>query len=185
MTIADVLFFDASAVEPFRPEWNWRTDPIPPMQALSWKWQSKQWIAAGPQDLDRFVADCYDAPLLCGFNCHASVSIVKAEIIRVKSIEYYEEMAVGEALDKRKRLDLMLAAKRWTDARTVDGRLRNPTIEELFTRCFPGSSISLAFTTARVRALEQCLPRLLLEQIVELKEREYRENAGNGLISGL
>lgn len=176
MNSNDILYFDSRAAVNIRPEWDWKVDKFPPLTSLVWKWKGKTYLAESEQSLAEFVDCCYDAPFLVGFNCHASVSLVKAEILSVFGREYYEEMAVGEALHKRKRIDLMLSTKKWVDARAVDGRLRNPSIAELYSRCFPVQPLPKDDTISTVKTLEQCLPRVLLEGLTELKEREYREN---------
>lgn len=185
MNSNDILYFDSRAAVNIRPEWDWKVDKFPPLTSLVWKCKGKTYLAESEQSLAEFVDCCYDAPFLVGFNCHASVSLVKAEILSVFGREYYEEMAVGEALHKRKRIDLMTGAKRWVDARALDGRLRYPTLEELHLRCFPGSPLEARTLTQRVQALERCLPRLVLEGLVDLQQREYTENAKNGSISVL
>lgn len=177
MKPSDVLYFDAASQYAVKPEWDWRVDSFPPLSSLVWIWKGKLYSAKIDSDLAEFVEHCYDAPLLCGFNCHCSVSLIKAEIIAVFGKEYYEEMAVGEALDKRKRIDLMLCSKKWVDARTIDGRLKNPTLPELYARCFPGQPFDDKYAGMRVTALQNCLPRVVLEGLVELKQREYPENA--------
>ena len=177
MKPSDVLYFDALGVEPINPQLNWRTDRFPRLSSLVWIWQGRFKAAANEEGLTEFVDDCYDASLICGFNCHASVSLVKAEILATFGPEYYEEMAVGEALDKRKRIDLMLRTKKWVDARTLGGRPKFPTMEELYSRCFPGQPFDITSARERVEALQRCLPRVVLEGLVELKQREYPENA--------
>lgn len=185
MKLSDVLYFDAGAESPVSPALDWRCDTFPALTGIAWKFLGRSYTASDKSGLSAFVDCCFDAPLLCGFNCHITVSLIKAEILRVYGSEYYEEMAVGEALDKRKRIDLMTGAKRWVDARALDGRLLNPTLEELHLRCFPGSPLETRTLTQRVQALERCLPRLVLEGLVVLRQREYTENAKNGSISVL
>lgn len=173
--LGEVLYFDARAAEPVKPSLNWRTDIFPAMTSLVWIWKGRLNVAEDEEALSRFIDHCYDATFLCGFNCHASVSLVKAEIIAVKGREFYDEMAVGEALDKRKRIDLMLCTKKWVDARDMSGELRFPSLEELFSRCFPGQGLVIERQEGRVKALQFCLPRVLLEGLTELRQREYRD----------
>lgn len=175
--LGEVLYFDARAAEPVKPSLNWRTDTFPAMTSLVWIWKGRLNFAEDEESLSRFIDHCYDATFLCGFNCHASVSLIKAEIIAVKGREFYDEMAVGEALDKRKRIDLMLCTKKWVDTRDMSGELRFPSLEELFSRCFPGQTLVVESQEGRVKALQFCLPRVLLEGLTELRQREYRENA--------
>ncbi len=184
MNFTEVLYFDARAESPVSAALDWRCDTFPALTGLAWKFLGRSYVS-DKSGLSAFVDCCFDAPLLCGFNCHITVSLIKAEILRVYGSEYYEEMAVGEALDKRKRIDLMTGAKRWVDARALDGRLRYPTLEELHLRCFPGSPLEARTLTQRVQALERCLPRLVLEGLVDLRQREYTENPKNGSISVL
>lgn len=185
MTIADVLFFHISTQSPVPSNLDWRTDfeAFPPVVSIAWIYNgARHHIIASEEGLGEFLDDCYCARLLCGYNLHATVSAIKAQVLRMYGMEYYEEMAVGEALHKRKRIDVMLRSKCWTEARSADGRLRFPRLEDIYTRCFPGTKRSANTPPEAVEILRYVLPRLVLEGLVELKEREYAENPPNSQV---
>lgn len=123
--------------------------------------------------IDRFLAFCRKAVLLCGHNIHFDTSILKANILRELGWEYFDAEDVEGALYKGKRIDTMRPAMRWVDARTQDGRVKFPRLEELYSRCFPGETFPAHDALEDVRAVARCLPRLLEEGIVELKVKEY------------
>ena len=180
MTLSDVLYFHISTEAPVAANLDWRSDyaSFPAVVSIAWVFKgAKHFALACQEGLNAFLDDCYAAPLLCGYNLHASVSAIKAQVLKWYGQEYYEEMAVGEALHKRKRIDIMLRSKCWTEARSADGRLRFPRLEDIYTRCFPGERRSAGSPPEAVELLRLVLPRLVLEGLVELKEREYAENA--------
>lgn len=179
MTPSDVLYFWVSTQAPVPAALDWKTDfaEFPPVVSLAWSFNGRsRQVLASEEGLGAFLDDCYAAPLLCGYNLHASVSAVKAQVLKWYGPEYYEEMAVGEALHKRKRIDVMLRSKCWTEARSSDGRLRFPRLEDIYVRCFPGQWRGADSPLAAVEMIRLVLPRLVLEGLVELKEREYAEN---------
>ena len=123
--------------------------------------------------IDRFLAFCRRAVLLCGHNIHFDTSILKANILRELGHEYFDAEDVDGALYKGKRIDTMRPTMKWVDARTQDGRLKFPRLEELFSRCYPGETFPAHDALADTRAVARCLPRLLEEGLVELKLKEY------------
>ena len=64
---------------------------------------------------------------------------------------------------------------KWVDARTQNGRLKLPRLEELYSRCFPGETFPAHDALEDVKAVARCLPVILAEGLVELKVKEYPE----------
>lgn len=184
---ASVLFFAVLSDAPVDNALQWSVEPeaFPRLTELGWIWQGRSKSACAAREdywerLGEFLDDCYDADLLCGCSLHTGVSLIKAEILRSYGPEYYREMAIGEALHKRKRIDLAQSSRQWVEARRQDGRLRYPGIADIYSRCFPGQPLpALDSALQRAAAIQQCLPRLVLEGLVELKQREYAENGPN------
>ena len=122
---------------------------------------------------DLFIEDCLEASLLCGHNIHFDTSVIKANIMRELGQTYYDTNDVEQALFKGKRIDTMRSSMKWVDARTQEGRLKFPKLEELHSRCFPGSSFNAHNALEDVKAVVRCLPVLLEKGLVELKVKEY------------
>ena len=125
--------------------------------------------------IDEFVQDCHDAGLICGHNIHFDTGVIKANIVREMGWEYYKAQDVESALYKGKRIDTMRPAMKWVEARTMDGRLKFPRLEELFSRCFPGETFPAHDALEDCKAVARCLPKLLELGIVDLKIKEYPE----------
>ena len=125
----------------------------------------------------RFLTDCIGVPLICGHNIHFDTSIIKANIIREYGWKWYDENGVEDALFKGKRIDTMRPAMKWVDARAMNGRLKFPRLEELYSRCFPGETFPAHDALEDVKACQRCLPVLLDKGIVELRIKEYPKDA--------
>lgn len=126
--------------------------------------------------IDKFISDCLNAGLLCGHNIHFDTSIIKANILRSLGHEYFESFKVDSALYKGKRIDTMRPAMKWVDARTSNGRLKFPKLEELYSRCFPGQTFPAHNALEDCKAVKACLPTLISEGLIELKVKEYDNN---------
>lgn len=120
-----------------------------------------------------FIEDCAEAKLIAGHNIYFDTSLVKAQILYSLGREWYERHKVGDALYKGKRIDTMRPAMKWVDARTPDGRLKFPKLEELYRRCFPGESYKAHDALEDSLAVRRCLPRLVDEGLIKLEERSY------------
>lgn len=127
--------------------------------------------------IDMFIQDCAEAPLICGHNIHFDTSIVKANILRELGREYYDANDVESALYKGKRIDTMRPSMKWVDARTQGGRLKFPNLTELYSRCFPGETFPAHDAMEDVRAVARCLPVIIENGLVELKVKEYPDEA--------
>ena len=127
--------------------------------------------------VDMFIQDCHDAGLICGHNIHFDTGIVKANILRELGREYYDANDVETALYKGKRIDTMRPTMKWVDARMANGRLKFPNLSELYSRCFPGETFPAHDAIEDVKAVARCLPVILGLGLVELKIKEYQEQA--------
>lgn len=125
--------------------------------------------------LEKFIADCRQAHLICGHNIYFDISVVKANIMRHLGKEFYNAADVEMALFKGKRIDTMRASMKWVDARFSSGRLKFPSLMELYSRCFPNETYQEHQALDDVRAVVRCLPILVDEGLIELKVREYPE----------
>lgn len=123
--------------------------------------------------IERFIQDCAKAGLICGHNIHFDTSVIKANILREFGWDYYDGNGVESALFKGKRIDTMRPSMKWVDARTSNGRLKFPRLEELYAKCFQGESFPAHDALADVKAVASCLPILLELGLVELKIKEY------------
>lgn len=120
-----------------------------------------------------FIQDCTTAPLICAHNIYFDTSMLKANIMRYMGREFYESK-VETALFKGKRIDTMMKTIKFVGARFADGRPNKfPTLEELYTRCFPDKSYPAHDAGEDVKALAACLPMLVELGFVELSQREY------------
>lgn len=127
--------------------------------------------------VDMFIQDCHEAGLICGHNINFDTGIVKANILRELGREYYDANDVETALYKGKRIDTMRPTMKWVDARRADGRLKFPKLGELYARCFPGETFPAHDALEDTKAVARCLPVILELGLVELKVKEYPENA--------
>lgn len=125
--------------------------------------------------IDMFIQDCHEAGLLCGHNIHFDTQIIKANILRELGQTYFDAEDVNGALYKGKRIDTMRPSMKWVDARTQDGRLKFPRLEELYSRCFPGETFPAHDALEDTKAVAKCLPVILDLGLVELKVKEYPE----------
>ena len=128
--------------------------------------------------IDRFVAFCQKAGLLCGHNIHFDTGMIKANILRELGWEYYDANGVEDALFKGKRIDTMRASMKWVDARTASGRPKFPNLTELFCRCFPTETFEAHEALEDTKAVARCLPVLVDLGLVELKVKEYPDMLG-------
>lgn len=127
--------------------------------------------------VDMFIQDCHDAGLICGHNIHFDTGIVKANILRELGREYYDANDVEAALYKGKRIDTMRPTMKWVDARMANGRLKFPNLGELYARCFPGETFPAHDALEDTKAVARCLPVLVDMGLLELKVKEYAEQA--------
>ena len=127
--------------------------------------------------IDRFIAFAQKAGLICGHNIHFDTGIVKANILRELGHEYYDANDVETALFKGKRIDTMRSTMKWVDARFASGRLKFPNLGELYARCFPGETFPAHDALEDCKAVARCLPVILENGLVELKVKEYDEQA--------
>lgn len=123
--------------------------------------------------IEMFLKDALEAPLICGHNIHFDTGIIKANILRELGKTYYDANEVENALYKGKRIDTMRPTMKWVDARTQDGRLKFPRLEELYSRCFPGETFGAHDSLEDCRAVYRCLPVILDLGLIELKVKEY------------
>ena len=133
--------------------------------------------------VDKFIADCLAALLVCGHNIYFDTSIIKANILRKLGRAYYDANDVESALFKGKRIDTMRSTMKWVDARMANGRLKFPKLEELYARCFPGETYPAHDAGEDVKALARCLPVVLENGLIELKVKEYPEEQPNNPVS--
>ena len=126
---------------------------------------------------DMFIQDCHEAELVCAHNIYFDTSIIKANILRELGREYYDANGVENALWKGKRIDTMRSTMKWVDARRADGRLKFPNLSELYSRCFPGETFPAHNALEDVKAIAKCLPVILDLGLIELKVKEYQEQA--------
>ncbi|MBR2392861.1 MAG: 3'-5' exonuclease [Alphaproteobacteria bacterium] len=127
--------------------------------------------------VDMFISDCHDAGLICGHNIHFDTGIVKANILRELGREYYDANDVETALYKGKRIDTMRSTMKWVDARNSWGKLKFPNLGELYARCFPGETFPAHDALEDTKAVARCLPVLVDMGLLELKVKEYAEQA--------
>ena len=127
--------------------------------------------------IDRLIAFCSKAGLICGHNIHFDTGIIKANILRELGHEYYDSNDVETALYKGKRIDTMRPTMKWVDARFASGRLKFPNLGELYSRCFPGETFPAHDALEDCKAVARCLPVILENGLVELKVKEYDQPA--------
>ena len=127
--------------------------------------------------VDMFVQDCHEAGLICGHNIHFDTGIIKANILRELGGEYYDANDVEAALYKGKRIDTMRTTIKWVDARKANGGIKFPNLSDLYSRCFPGETFPAHNAFEDVKAVARCLPVLIENGLVELKVKEYPEEA--------
>ena len=127
--------------------------------------------------VEMFIQDCHDAGLICGHNIHFDTGIVKANILRELGWEYYDASEVETALFKGKRIDTMRPTMKWVDARRANGAVKFPNLSELYSRCFPGETFPAHDALEDCKAVARCLPVILAQNLVELKVKEYTEQA--------
>lgn len=120
-----------------------------------------------------FVTDCQKYPLLVAHNIYFDISIIKANIIRELGIEWYY-LNADDALHKSKRIDTMKSSIKFVGATFANSkRLKFPSLEELYDKCFPGQSFPAHNSLEDVKAVVRCLPVLLENEIIQLKKKEY------------
>ena len=134
--------------------------------------------------MDRFIAFAKKAGLLCGHNIHFDTGIVKANILRELGHEYYNANDVEQALFKGKRIDTMRSTMKWVDARNSWGKLKFPNLGELYARCFPGETFPAHDALEDTKAVVRCLPVILKMGLVELKVKEYPDEAQEKPVNG-
>lgn len=127
--------------------------------------------------VDMFVQDCHEAGLICGHNIHFDTGIIKANILRELGREYYDANDVETALYKGKRIDTMRTTIKWVDARKANGGIKFPNLSDLYSRCFPSETFPAHNAFEDVKAVARCLPVLIENGLVELKVKEYPDEA--------
>lgn len=123
--------------------------------------------------IDSFISDALNAQMICGHNIHFDTSIVKANILRYLGKSYYDANNVEDALFKGKRIDTMTSTMKWVDARAINGRLKFPNLTELYHRCFPKQEFDAHNAMADVKAVRECLPKLIELGLVKLELKTY------------
>lgn len=170
MITDNALYFDIQASETLSFGQDWKKDywNIPELVQMAWIWKGRRYFYSIPfrDTLPQFIKHAYEAERLIGCDLHRKVSAIKAQILRDYGEEYYEEMGVGAALDKEKRVDLSLSAKKWAGMYGADGRLHAPTVAELFCRCYPGISYNDDNAIDRAELITLCAPALALKGVV-------------------
>lgn len=168
----NILYLDLATAGTVQFGAQWETDylTIPEVTEVGWIYNGFSYVTDATK-VPALIDDSYDADLLIGCDLHRKISAIKAQIIRDYGMEFYEEMGVGEALDKRKRIDLALSAKNWAAMYGADGKLHTPTIYELFYRCYPGAGYATTSYKSRPDLIAFCTYRLLAEGLIELKQR--------------
>lgn len=129
---------------------------------------------------EQFIEDCKAARMICGHNIYFDTSIIKAQILYTLGRAWYDAARVEDAIFKGKRIDTMRPAMKWVDARTQDGRLKFPSLAELYSRCFPGESFPAHDALEDVRACQRCLPVLVEQGLVKLEVKTYPEDGKQG-----
>ena len=120
-----------------------------------------------------FVTDCQKYPLLVAHNIYFDISIIKANIIRELGVEWYY-LNADDALHKSKRIDTMMSSIKFVGATFPNSkRLKFPSLEELYDKCFPGQNFPAHNSLEDVKAVVRCLPVLLENEIIQLKKKEY------------
>lgn len=120
-----------------------------------------------------FLEDCENARLLVGHNIYFDTSIVKAMILLIMGREYYD-LKAENALYKGKRIDTVMKTIKFVGALFKDGRPgKFPTLEELYSKCFPGETFPAHDAMQDVKAVKRCIPVLVENGIIELKPKEY------------
>ena len=139
------LFFNIESSAPIKGYWREDYKDFPYVVRIAWYMDAERVFDILPEPdgfpfevvVKEFLADCKRAERLIGHNTYFEISSVKAQILRTLGEGFYEVFGVGEALDKSKRVDLMHNAMKWTDARAQNGRLKAPSLDDLFSRCYP------------------------------------------------
>lgn len=126
--------------------------------------------------ITKFIQDCLNAGMICGHNIHFDTSIVKANILRFMGQGYYDGYNCENALFKGKRIDTMTSTMKWVDARAINGRLKFPNLSELFHRCFPHKDFDAHNALSDVKAVRDCLPILINNELVRLEVKTYEES---------
>lgn len=134
--------------------------------------------------IDKFIKDCLDAGMICGHNIHFDTSIVKANILRYMGQSWYDAYLCEDALYKGKRIDTMTSTMKWVDARAINGRLKFPNLSELYHRCFPGQDFNAHDALCDVKAVRDCLPKLIELGLVQLELKTYEGDGGQNKAAG-
>ncbi|WP_281724459.1 3'-5' exonuclease [Hoylesella shahii] len=126
--------------------------------------------------VQEFVQDCTASPLICAHNIYFDTSIIKANIMRYLGKEYYDSKVDG-ALFKGKRIDTMMKTMKFVGATFPNSsRIKFPTLEELYARCFDGKKFGAHDAGEDVKALAECLPIIVELGFVKLEQKEYNED---------
>ena len=73
---------------------------------------------------------------------------------------------------------------KWVDARNSWGKLKFPNLGELYARCFPGETFPAHDALEDTKAVVRCLPVILKMGLVELKVKEYPDEAQEKPVNG-
>lgn len=134
--------------------------------------------------ITKFIQDCLNAKMICGHNIHFDTSIVKANILRFMGQSQFDGYKVEDALFKGKRIDTMTSTMKWVDARAMNGRLKFPNLTELYHRCFPHQDFDAHNAMADVRAVRDCLPKLIELGLVKLELKTYEGQESQNKATG-
>lgn len=131
--------------------------------------------------LKAFFSSCKRADFIVGHNIYFDTSIIKSEVMRLGGKDLYEKWDVEQCLWKGKRIDTMRATMKWVDARMQNGRLKLPSLMDLYQKCFPGMAYPQHDALEDVMAVIDCFPVLLKNGLIELKQKEYKEEPKSAL----
>lgn len=124
----------------------------------------------------KFIADCANAPMICGHNIYFDVAGIKANILRELGAEWYDKRNVEMALFKGKRIDTMRPCVKYVGACYPNGKPgKFPRLEELYAKLFNGETFPAHDAIEDVRATKRCLPEIVKLGLVTLEIKEYPE----------
>lgn len=121
--------------------------------------------------MERFIVASERCPLVCAHNIYYDTSICKAELLRNDLIDLYNRLE--RSVYKGKRIDTLYKTTKFVGAKNKKGGTKIPTLSELYGACFPGETFDAHNAHADIEALKRCIPVLIENNIIVLKEKEY------------
>lgn len=116
---------------------------------------------------DEFIHDCGQAEKIIGHNIYFDSSIIKANILRMKMPNYYNDV-VEPAMDKTKRICTMMKTIKLVNAKFADGRGgKFPKLEELYHHLFQ-ESFPAHDALEDVKATLRCVEELIKLEVIEI-----------------